>query len=234
MRQKPAILLLFLYFFLPTGIGYVRTLVAQTLLCQIKAIGITRQLEKRLASSMSPSEGASLLVFWLKWHRAMQSSLSTNAEKLDLWFMSLIYYLECGLYERAEACRDFLLASRVDPGNTTALAYLGLFTPCPVFLSHQNGDRIIGNGFTLGGQASPNVIILCKISSSLTVLGGLVPVADKESLLETAVQTDDSGRFQIQVPASSAKRSGTRYRVSVRTSGDLEMTTETQLTLIQE
>ncbi|MEE3715631.1 hypothetical protein V2H45_02605 [Tumidithrix elongata RA019] len=76
---------------------------------------------------MDRDEGLTLLVFWMKWHRVIQNSLSANTLKLDLWILSLIYHVKEGIYRKAEAFEELLLARWFDPNNATAHAYLELF-----------------------------------------------------------------------------------------------------------
>lgn len=234
MGRQSATWLLILFFFLPVGLGDVRIrlLIVQTLLNQIKAIKIAQQAEKLLAASIGSDEALTLLDFWLKWHRDLQSRLPINTEQIDLWFISLLYHLEMR-HERAEAFWELLRASWFDPQNATTSAYLGVLTPCPVFLSHQDGDLVTGHSFTLIGQANPQVMIHCQVFASLTILGGLFPVASRENLLETDVQTDDSGQFKIHVSLSSLKLPKTRYIISARANPALNMTSATEIILIQ-
>lgn len=191
MRPDP-ILLLFAWFILPMPLVVYqeRTMIAQIILCQIKAVKIAQQAEQKF-------------------------NLGNDEDE-----------------DNDEIFRDFLVARWLDPCNTTANAYLSFLYPCPVLLSHQNGDRIVGNQFTLVGQANPNIAVLCRISTCLALFGGLIPVSE-ETTLQREVMTDDNGNFEINVSLSSAKPSGTRYKVFVIASSDREMVTGTQITLIQ-
>lgn len=128
--------------------------------------------------------------------------------------------------------REFLVARWFDTCNTTANAYLSYLYPCPVFLSHENGDRIVGNELTLVGQANPNVAILCRITTSLKLLGSLVYVGE-ETLLETEVMTDDNGNFEAKVSFPSSRLPGTQYKVFAIESSDRKTVTGTEITLIQ-
>ncbi|MFB2833888.1 hypothetical protein [Floridanema evergladense] len=130
--------------------------------------------------------------------------------------------------------KDFLVARWFDPLNTTANAYLSYLYPCPVFLSHENGDRIVGNQFTIVGQANPNVSIYCRITTNLELLGNLIPIGDDEILLETETMTDDDGNFEVNVSFQTSKTPGTKYRVFVIENSDRETLVGTEITLIQK
>jgi len=132
-----------------------------------------------------------------------------------------------------ETPEDFWRALWLDPNNSAANAYLSLFRNCPIFHSHQHGDRITGNSFTLIGQTSPNEAVQIQINSMLPLLGGLL-IMGKETLVNQVVNSDDNGQFQVQVQASSVPPRGTQYTIFARVNSDQEFSEPTQITLIQK
>lgn len=131
------------------------------------------------------------------------------------------------------AIEEFFRALCLAPSNTAALAYLGLFRNCPVFLNYENGGRITSRGFTLAGQTSPDETVQFKITSTLPLLGGLFGIGN-ETVVEQGVNADENGCFQIQVPAPSRLPSGTRYTVRASIRSEHEWTEPAQITLVQQ
>jgi hypothetical protein len=100
----------------------------------------------------------------------------------------------------------------------------------PVFISHQNGDTINSDGFTLEGQTQPNAKVTIKVTSSVPVLGGLVNLGGN-TLVDREIIADANGRFRVQVPAAA---SGTKYTVRAIASLDNQASSPTQITLTQQ
>lgn len=131
-----------------------------------------------------------------------------------------------------ETPEDFWRALWLDPSNSAANTYLSLFRNCPIFHSHQHGERITGNSFTLIGQTSPNEAVQIQINSMLPLLGGLLTTTP-ETLVNQVVNSDDSGQFQVQVQEPSVPPPGTQYTVCARVNSDQEFSEPTRITLIQ-
>ncbi len=146
----------------------------------------------------------------------------------------LVRYAEkrLDIEDDSTAIDNFFRILWLDPSNSAAYAYLGVFHPCPVFPSHQNGDRITASGSTLIGQTSSNVTVKLKITLMLSLLGGLFSMGD-ETLLEEEVNADENGHFQVQVPVTSVIAPGTRYTIFASVSSNLYPNESTQMTLVQ-
>ncbi|NET40021.1 MAG: hypothetical protein F6K19_50070 [Cyanothece sp. SIO1E1] len=97
--------------------------------------------------------------------------------------------------------------------GTTSLASPETIDLQPRFTSHQNGDQVSGNSFTLIGQTRPNAVVQVNVDARTGVLGGLINL-NSNTLIDQAVTADSSGRFQIEVPTSGSLVGGTRYEVS--------------------
>lgn len=82
----------------------------------------------------------------------------------------------------------------------------------PQFTSHQTGDRITSQGFSLTGQTRPNVKVRVKVTSITPVLGGFVNVGGT-TLVDREFTADGSGVFSVQVPAPLVLNSNTRYEI---------------------
>jgi len=103
----------------------------------------------------------------------------------------------------------------------------------PLFTSHQNGDRINTRGFTLMGQTQPNAQVNVKVTANLSILGGLVNLANS-TLIDQSITADNQGNFQIQVPPPPNLVSGTQYTIQAIARKGNETSQSVQLGLIQE
>lgn len=109
-------------------------------------------------------------------------------------------------------------------------------TPEPLTVnltSHQEGEAISTQGFTLVGETLPEATVNVKVTSTVQALGGFVSIGGNTLLTEQAISADSNGRFQVEIPRPSVVTSGTRYTVEVTASKD-EQTSSTSLNLTQK
>ncbi|HIK09035.1 MAG TPA: hypothetical protein IGS52_02005 [Oscillatoriaceae cyanobacterium M33_DOE_052] len=118
----------------------------------------------------------------------------------------------------------------LDPSNTTTNAYLGLFRNAPIFVSHQQGDKISDKSFTLVGETMPHGRVYLEVKSGMPVFLGLIKLTD-ETLIATWVDADETGKFQVEVTPTDPMPK-TRYYVSATVMSD-RLTEVTRMTLIQ-
>lgn len=105
------------------------------------------------------------------------------------------------------------------PG-TTALANLQ-----PSFTSHQDGDIIQSQGFTLTGQTQPNASVRVFVSSP-SLFG-------ESTLIDTTVRADNNGVFTVRVPRPLILNAGIRYNVTAIANNGGQ-TAQTNITLTQK
>ncbi len=184
---------------------------------------------------MKPKNAELLLVFYLFLPIvSIANSLIalTIISQIQAIYMVRQQERRFGTEEDDGAMFDFWRALWLDPNNSAAYAYIGVSRLCPVFLSHQNGDRITSSGFTLIGQAIADGIVQLKITFSLPLLGGLLKMGE-QTFIEGEICTDTDGRFQVQVPELSDTTPGTRYTIYAIASREKDIYEATQITLIQ-
>ncbi len=135
MKLKNPVMLLLSWLVLPMGVGYSRFLVAQILLSQIKAIYVARQAEQQLSQNLDcdPNrvdidDAASPTDFGLNDAALDPITSHQNAQENGLDQGVLDHPLKEVAFSEA-TLRELLTALQFDPGNTTARAYVGLFSP---------------------------------------------------------------------------------------------------------
>ncbi|WP_338441347.1 hypothetical protein VZG28_11395 [Synechococcus elongatus IITB4] len=117
--------------------------------------------------------------------------------------------------------------TRLDYDNAGSIADL-----TPVFTSHQDGERITTQGFTLTGRTQPNARVRVQVRASTAVLGGLIDVGGT-TLVDREVIADRDGNFSVQVRRPVVVTSSTRY--VVRASASLNgQTRDAEIVLRQQ
>lgn len=95
----------------------------------------------------------------------------------------------------------------------------------PVFTSHQDQQRITGQGFRLQGTTQPGAQVKVIVTSPF-FLGA-------ETLADTSVTADAAGVFTVQVPAPIILNSGRRYDIRAIATKDGQQD-QSQMVLIQQ
>lgn len=129
-----------------------------------------------------------------------------------------------------ETLRELWRSLWFDPSNTTANSYWGLFRLSPIFLSHQHGEKVTGETFTLVGETLPQSRVYLEVKSGRPLLGGLFKLSDR-TLLKTWINADEIGKFQVEVVPSDPLPE-TRYYICGIAFHD-EMREITEMTLVQ-
>lgn len=135
-----------------------------------------------------------------------------------------------GEEEEEEIERKLWRALWLDPSSPSINAYLGLFCHPPIFISHQNGDKINSKSFTLVGETIPNGRVYLEVKSGMPVLFGLLRRID-EALITTWVDANETGKFQVEITTTD-QLPETRYYVSATVVSD-RLPEVTRMTLIQ-
>ncbi|NJR66090.1 MAG: hypothetical protein HC772_13425 [Leptolyngbyaceae cyanobacterium CRU_2_3] len=105
------------------------------------------------------------------------------------------------------------------PGNTTLQ---------PRFTSHQDGGDVGTEGFTLVGQTRPNAKVQIKVVAGASILGITV---GGQTVVDTELTADNTGRFQVAVPSPPVNVPGLRYRVQATAREGNQTSPQTQINL---
>lgn len=95
----------------------------------------------------------------------------------------------------------------------------------PKFTSHQDGQLVETQGFTLTGQTQPN--------ANVRVVVSMPSFFGSSNLVDTTVSADNSGNFNVQVPRPLILNAGIRYEVRAIANNNGQ-TAQTQMTLTQK
>lgn len=101
----------------------------------------------------------------------------------------------------------------------------------PQFTSHDSGDTIRGDSFTIVGKTRPNASVDINVDASASVLG-LVNLGG--TVLDRTITADDDGEFEVRVPVPRIATSGTEYTITAVASLDGETSNPAELILTQE
>ncbi|MBW4653022.1 MAG: hypothetical protein KME20_08340 [Kaiparowitsia implicata GSE-PSE-MK54-09C] len=135
------------------------------------------------------------------------------------------------VYGAASQAAAFNVASAPQPVSPTPVPEPEpVFELRPRFTSHQEGDRVGTQGFTLVGRSRPNATVQVRVVLRASVLGiGL----DGQTLIDETVTANADGRFEAQVPSSALAGlpAQLQYRVQATATDGEETSPRTELTL---
>ncbi|MDX2216191.1 MAG: hypothetical protein SFY66_23195 [Oculatellaceae cyanobacterium bins.114] len=121
-------------------------------------------------------------------------------------------------------------------GNTGNTGNTGSSTTTdlkPRFTSHQDGDRVSDNGFTLIGQTRPNASVRVNVISRVSVLGVDLGNIGSETLVDRDIRANSQGEFRVQVPQPRIPVPSVEYTVRATARLGNETSEPSEIRLVQ-
>lgn len=87
----------------------------------------------------------------------------------------------------------------------------------PTLTSPAVDKRIDTSGFTLTGETSPGATVRIRVEADTPLLGNVFSLGG-ERLVDTEIQADSTGAFEVKVPAPTILKRDTRYKVTMEAS----------------
>ena len=100
----------------------------------------------------------------------------------------------------------------------------------PVVTSHQNGDRVSGNSFTIAGTTRPGASVRV-VATAENSIGGFISA--QRTLADRTITADANGEFSLAV-SPGIVAGGSVYDISITASDAGETSPTTTLELVQE